>query len=387
MTSPPATPTSTVLARRAPLDGVVEQVGDRALEAARHAVDERRRCRSRPEVDLGASRRGAGRRRRGPARRAGPRSSRGRAARSLASSTRLETSRLISSSWTDDVASRASRASGPRSRRPREHLDVRAEARQRACGARARRPRRAGAGRAGTRSSAREHRVEARAEPRQLVVAVHLDPLPEVLRLGHELRLTRQPPHRRHGGARDERADQRRDDDAAQRDEDQDESGSGRAASRPRRAAARSGGRTLGRPARSWTHRCVSSTRASAKNGSLALGRGHARVVSPGTPPAAVRRRDRRRRARPPARRRRPASRPPGTASRADRCAGRPADAERARGHERSRARAASSSTCPRSWLANEHVDERGGERRSHGDGRPRHHREPEPEAHDSRSA
>ena len=53
--------------------------------------------------------------------------------------------------------------------------------------------------------------------------AVDVDAAAEILGLGHDLGLLRQPPHRRERGAGDERAQQRRRADAAERDEEQDQ--------------------------------------------------------------------------------------------------------------------------------------------------------------------
>ena len=70
-----------------------------------------------------------------------------------------------------------------------------------------------------------EHRVEARREPAELVVAGRgrLDPLREVTRLGDGLRGLGQPSHRRERGARDDQTERGGDADPADRDQDQEE--------------------------------------------------------------------------------------------------------------------------------------------------------------------
>ena len=64
-----------------------------------------------------------------------------------------------------------------------------------------------------------EHRVEAGAEPGELVAAFEADAMREVARLGDRLRLARQPPHRAHRRLRDERAEGGSRGDSSERDE------------------------------------------------------------------------------------------------------------------------------------------------------------------------
>ena len=69
----------------------------------------------------------------------------------------------------------------------------------------------------------REHRVEARRKPAQLVLSVDVDSLGEILRLGDTLDRRRQPLDGRERGSRDEQSQYRRDHDPAERDDDEEE--------------------------------------------------------------------------------------------------------------------------------------------------------------------
>ena len=70
-------------------------------------------------------------------------------------------------------------------------------------------------------SSAPEHRVEGRGEPRELVLAVDVDPLGEVARLRDVLGGPRQPLHRREHGPRDEQPEGGGEPDPDEREGDQ----------------------------------------------------------------------------------------------------------------------------------------------------------------------
>ncbi len=103
----------------------------------------------------------------------------------------------------------------------RQHLDVRSQARER----RPQLVRRVGdelALRAGRLLERAEHRVEARREPAELVVAGGLDALGQVAGGRDGLRRGRQPPHRGERGARDEKAERRGKRDAGRSDREQD---------------------------------------------------------------------------------------------------------------------------------------------------------------------
>ena len=132
----------------------------------------------------------------------------GRAAPCRASSISSAISEVISPSCS--TTSESSRLALLRRQRTvaGQHLDVRAEARQR----RAQLVRRVGHElplRAGRILERREHRVEARREPAELVPAADVDPLGQVAGLGHPLGRIRQPPHRRERGARDDEPERR----------------------------------------------------------------------------------------------------------------------------------------------------------------------------------
>ena len=70
-------------------------------------------------------------------------------------------------------------------------------------------------------STRSEHRVEARRQAAELVLAVHLDPLGEVLRLRDALDGRRQPADGTESRTRHEQAEDGRGEDPAQRDENQ----------------------------------------------------------------------------------------------------------------------------------------------------------------------
>ena len=130
-TSPSRTADLDRAAGRAPLRGVVEQVRDRALDRGRDAVHDRL-------VEVGRERRRSGRFRRVAL--DGVRGDAGRAARPRGSLARRLAARELDqlgdqrrhlAELLDDVASRRSRSSGRELVAAREHLDVRAQARQR----------------------------------------------------------------------------------------------------------------------------------------------------------------------------------------------------------------------------------------------------------------
>ncbi len=68
-----------------------------------------------------------------------------------------------------------------------------------------------------------EHRVEARREPAQLVLAPHVDALGQIVRLRHSFDRGREPYDRCERGARDEQPEHSGDDDAAERHEDEEQ--------------------------------------------------------------------------------------------------------------------------------------------------------------------
>ncbi|MEZ5098238.1 MAG: hypothetical protein R3C15_00160 [Thermoleophilia bacterium] len=206
--------------RRAPLDGVVEQVRDRAVEPGRHAADDRR-LRVQRDLDL----------RRQPS----------RALHGVLHELvelhlrRLQVGRPVGRDLDevrDEAAHLLELAHHVGEQRgalllahggvAREHLDVRAQARQRRAQL-VRRVRDELTLRLVGDLERRQHRVEARAEPGELVAAVDVDPVREILRLGDDLGLARQATHGLQRRARDEPAEQGRDADPADREEDQDQ--------------------------------------------------------------------------------------------------------------------------------------------------------------------
>ena len=104
----------------------------------------------------------------------------------------------------------------------REHLDVRAHARERRSQL-VRRVRHELTLRARRFLQRTEHRVEARREPAQLVLALDVDPLGQVLCLRHPFDRGREPLDGSERGTRDEQPEDSGDDDAAERDEDEEQ--------------------------------------------------------------------------------------------------------------------------------------------------------------------
>ena len=207
-------------ARLAPLDGVVEHVRDGSLEPARDAANDGRLERRR-EADLGRE----------------PLGPRDLLVHELVELhvDELEVGRLLARELDEpgheaahlpelahEVAEQRLARGGREVVAACEHLDVRADARER-------RPELVGgvgdelALLALRLVERREHRVEARAEPRELVVSLEADPVRQVARLGDDLRLARQLRHRTQRGPGDERAERGGRGDAAERDEHEDQ--------------------------------------------------------------------------------------------------------------------------------------------------------------------